>query len=300
LAFFIFNSLDNVVGAIWRVERKRPLAHKFMVFYATATIGTFLMATSLYQAAKFELTSGWTGPIIGLASTFTAAFLVNFVLPTAPVRVGPAAAGAAFFSLVFEIAKLGFGAYIGNVAFDTYAGIYGALAIAPILLVWVYYSWLMLLLGTELAYAIQNLHHLERLDRRGALSLENELSRRVNGVVAARVLTAIARAYASGEKTLSRRALSDRFDLSEAAVDRITARLKDANLVIEVDGDTSGFLPAKPPSDITLSEVLAAFRGDDVVIRRGTSTGTRLDQVLAEIESETESRARALHLTDLY
>ncbi len=298
LAFVIFNSLEKVLNSIWRAEHERPLAQKFVVFYASATIGAFLVGTSIYQAARFGLTQGLTGLAVSVLTTYLAAFMVIYLLPATRVRVLPAFVGATFFTVLFEVSKHGFNFYVSQFAFQNYAGLYGALAVVPLLLVWVYMAWIVLLLSAEAAYAAQNLHVLERLDRRAKMSMESEIVRRVNGVVGARVMCAIGGAYARGEKVVSRRTLADRFDLSEEVVTRITERLKAANLVLEVEGEHTGFLPARPPTEITLADVLGVFRGDDVIVRTSRHD-TRLDRVLREIEDETEKKTRDLSIADL-
>jgi membrane protein len=226
-------------------------------------------------------------------------FLANYFLPATKVRVGPALIGAAVTTVLFEVAKYAFTSYATGFAFQKYAGIYGTVAIVPMWLVWVYWSWLMLLLGVEVAHAAQNIAVLERMDRRGALSLENELVRRVTGVMAARVMVAISEGYINGEKVMSRSAIADRFDLSSGAVERLTQRLEDSDLLIEVEGQYTGFIPARPPAEITLAEVLATFRADDSEPLVPSASRTRLDSVLRDIDANTEAKTANLTLEDL-
>jgi DNA-binding IscR family transcriptional regulator len=131
------------------------------------------------------------------------------------------------------------------------------------------------------------------------MSLERELIQRVNGMTAARVMVAIAEAYLAGKKVLSRRAIGDRFDLSDEAVDRIATRLKEHDLILEVSGDHVGLMPAAPPMEIRLSDILAAFRGEDVLDTQPHPRDTRLDRVLRDIETDTAQRTRDLYLDQL-
>jgi membrane protein len=297
IAFVMWHSLDQIMNHIWRAERKRTIAQKFVVFYAAFTIGPLLMGVSLYQAAKFGLAEGSSGILLSVGSSYLALFLANWFLPATRVRVGPAAIGAAVTTVLFEVAKYLFTIYVTEFAFDRYSGIYGALAVAPFWLIWIYWSWLMLLLGAEVAHAAQNIRLLEQSERRGTLSLENELLQRVNGPMAARVMVAVVEAYLGGAKVLSRQKIADRLDLSPDVVERITRRLKDADLVIEVEGDHIGFVPARPPSEISLAQVLAAFRGDD---RDGESSRqTPLTAILADVELETFLRTAQITLDQL-
>lgn len=298
LAFIMFNSLERVMNHIWRVERRRSMAQKFVVFYATATLGPLLIGISYYQAASAGLTSGPIGFLLSFAMSFLAVFLANFFIPATPVRLRPALFGAVVTSIMFEAAKLGFHFYVSGYAFERYAGIYGAVASVPLFLIWIYWSWLMLLLGTEIAHAAQNMHLLERIERRGRLSFENEIIRRVNGPVAARLMVAVSAAYLRGEKTIGRTALATLLDLDDDVLGRLTSRLKDNDLLIEVEGAHSGFLPARPPNEISLAEVLAVFRAADTRDELSRSE-TQLDRLLETIDGETARIAREATLADL-
>ena len=297
IAFVMWSSLEQTMNYVWRVERRRSVAQKFVVFYASATIGPLLIGVSLYQAARFGLVESGHGLLISLPASFLALFLANYFIPATRVRVKPALVGAAFTTILFEAAKHLFALYVSQVAFERYSGIYGALAVLPICLIWIYWSWLMLLLGAEVAHAAQNIRLLERSERRGALSLENELLRRVNGPMAARLMVAVADAYLSGQKTFSRLQAADRFDLSPEAVERLTRRLKESDLLLEVDGEHSGFLPARPPGQIKLAEVLAAFRTGDRDM--GSGDLNRIDAVLAEIEAGALARSGEITIDQL-
>ena len=65
-----------------------------------------------------------------------------------------------------------------------------------------------------------------------------------------------------------------------------------------VEGRLHGFAPARPSETITLADVLAAFRGDDVDVTQTKRVKTRLDQVLSELERDTRARTEALTLAD--
>ena len=298
LAFIMINSLERIINTIWRSERRRSLAQKFIVFYATATIAPLLVGTSLYHATQFGLTSGFAGFTLSFFATLIALFFANFFLPARSVRFRSALIGALISALLFEFAKHAFRIYVTQFAFAKFEGIYGAVAIVPLFLLWVYYCWLTMLLGVETAYATDNLHVLEHTERRQALSLEQQMER-VNGPVAARVMVEVCRAYSCGDKSISRRHLQDQFDLTSNALESVLHRLKDNDLVIEIKGDHSGLLPARPPSTISLRQVLDTFRGDDVEHVTGSEQG-KLDSVLADLDAHSRKQTDKLLMSELF
>lgn len=298
LAFIMVNSLERVMNHIWRVERRRSMAQKFVVFYATATIGPALIGISYYNAARAGLTKGTLGFLLSFVISLLALFLANYFIPAIRVRAKPALLGALVTTISFEAAKIGFNFYVAELAFERWAGIYGAVASVPLFLIWIYWSWLMLLLGVEVAHAAQNIHLLERIERRGQLSFENEILRRVNGPVAARLMVKVATAYQRGDKTVSSAALATELDLDHDVLVRLTDRLVERDLLLEVEGEHSGFLPARPPSEITLEDVLGAFRASDGEPTMGRRS-TRLDELLASIDGEARRLARDTTIADL-
>ncbi len=297
LAFIMFNSLERVMNQIWRVEGRRGLAQKFVVFYATATIGPALIGVSYLNAASVGLTKGFSGVLFSFAITYVALFLANFFIPATRVRLKPALVGALVTTILFEAAKFGFHFY-ADYAFDRYAGIYGAVAAVPLFLIWIYWSWLMLLLGTEIAHAAQNIHLLERIDRRGQLSFEDAIIQHVTGPIAARLMVAVSEVYLAGKKTIGRNALAMRLDIDDDVLIRLVERLKQHDLILEVSGSDSGLLPARPPSEITLAEVLNIFRTSDADMPLRVAD-SKLDQVLADLDGDAAKRTENLTMADL-
>jgi membrane protein len=296
LSFVMYTSVEKIFNDIWRVERRRKLGQKFVVFYALVTLTPALLGASLYHAARYGLTSGFVGSLGALVATFGALFLANKLLPATRVSWRAAAVGALLSALAFEAAKNVFQLYVTEVAFKKYAGIYGTLGIVPIVLIWIYYSWLVVLLGAEVAHTIQHLQHLEAIDRR-AQAQDHPTQDQVNGVVAARLYCEVVAHWRTGGQALPAEELADRFEIGEDVVERIFRRLKEARLVLEVEGDTEGYLPARAPTEVTLAEVIAPFRGGDVAtVKTGRA---RLDQTLGEIEAAVRDRSKSVTIDEL-
>jgi membrane protein len=160
------------------------------------------------------------------------------------------------------------------------------MGLVPLVFLWIYVGWLTVLLGAEVAHAAQRLEALEASSSDRRSTAGEEAWELATGTTAARLMVEVARHFAIGAKALPSPALAQRLRLPEEVVSRVLARLKERDLVIEVDGDTQGWLPARPPSGIRLQEVFAAFR------TRGRFDATdRLGRLLTELEPSLSEKA---------
>ena len=149
-------TIDRTLNGIWRVRRPRPLGQRLLIYWAAITLGPMLLAVSLGTTSY--LVSASRGLVRGLPDVL--AFLLNgveFVLlagalaalyrfvPNTPVRRAHAIVGGVAAAIGIEVAKRVLAWYIGTV--PTYSAVYGAFATVPILLVWIYIAWVIVLLG---------------------------------------------------------------------------------------------------------------------------------------------------------
>lgn len=163
-AIILMSTIEKALNRIWRVTRLRRPSNRLVVYWAVLTLGPLLLGGSLgltsYLAALPLLAPEFVrGPLQSVLLVVTpflvalAAFtLIFMVVPNRHVRFRHALAGAAFSALAFEISKRGFVFYVSN--FPTYEKLYGALAAIPIFLVWIYVSWVVILLGASLAASL--------------------------------------------------------------------------------------------------------------------------------------------------
>jgi membrane protein len=153
-------TIDRTLNAIWRVRRPRPLAQRVLVYWAAITLGPLALGLSLTGTSlAVSASRGWVqGLPGGLALVIdviqfvllaaAAAGLFHFV-PNTAVRWRHALAGGLFVAVAFEVAKKGLAVYLDTV--PVVNAVYGAFAVVPILLLWVYLVWVMVLLGAVIA-----------------------------------------------------------------------------------------------------------------------------------------------------
>ena len=166
LAILVFTALalmltiDRTLNDIWRVRRPRPLAQRVLVYWAMLTLGPLLLGASLTLtsyalSASRGLVSavpGFWGFLIDvvqfLLMAAAAAGLFRYV-PNIHVEWRHALAGGIFVAVAFEVAKKLLGWYLLSV--PTYGAVYGTFASVPILLLWTYLVWVIVLLGAVMA-----------------------------------------------------------------------------------------------------------------------------------------------------
>ncbi len=290
--FYLFYTIEGTFNAIWRVATQRTLMRKFMIFYPIATLVPILAGAYLYWSGKL-IGSGTASRFFGpLMIQFVGLFLINWLVPNIRVRWFAALAGALTTGFALEGLKWGFVHFAKRTLMTSYGGVYGPLALVPMMLLWIYISWWLILLGAELANAIQNLRLLEAEERRS--SGEEP----INGLVAAQLLALVAANFESGGRGIDRATLSREFGLSIDVIDRIAARLRAKGLLAQVAGDREGFIPGRPATRISLDEVLAAFRSTDLQTAQGT-VSAELQALIRDLEESRQARIGGTTIADL-
>jgi len=167
VALMLIHNIDKTLNKIWRVRKRPRLVISLSIYWMILTLGPILLGSSIaltsYLASLTHLadnyTPGLSTMLLSLAPYFislVAFFLLYQLVPNIKVRWQYALGGALLGSLLFEMLKKGFALYIQH--FPSYQAIYGAVALVPILFVWIYLCWLVVLIGAELTALLQELH----------------------------------------------------------------------------------------------------------------------------------------------
>jgi len=161
-ALMMMASIEDRFNRIWRVPTKRSHGSRLLLYWAALTIGPLLVVAVLVLASRFIATGGpdaqSTGQggtwlmLLSFAFTWLILLAMYMLIPNRTVMFRHAGIAAVIAAILFEIARALFALYVTHV--PSYQQIYGALAAAPLFLIWVYFSWVIVLLGASLAAAM--------------------------------------------------------------------------------------------------------------------------------------------------
>ncbi|MGE4263096.1 MAG: YhjD/YihY/BrkB family envelope integrity protein [Desulfovibrio sp.] len=270
LLLTVYTTVSNVERAfnnIWNIKRGRTSWRKFTDFFSVIVICPIivLVAASVTVAVqKLDLVQDFFASpgsqalekfllkLLSLVLVWVGFVFVYAFVPNTRVRLRSAVAGGLVAGTLWQSAQW---LYIHwQIGFTKYNAIYGSFAQLPLFLVWLYISWVIVLLGAEVSYAVQNLGGFVR---RG---LSERLSPVARQKVAVAALTHIAARFAAGLSPLSVRELSKALHLPEDVVLDTFAILTARGMAVPLgDEDAPGFGLAVAADNIRMAEVLEAL-----------------------------------------
>lgn len=287
-------TIEHAFNVIWRVERPRPLIKRLVIYWAVLTLAPLLIGASLSLTSWLVgLSMGYAKhiPVFGVGALkvlpvlfTTLAFAILFELvPNRHVPRAHALVGAVAAAIVFESMNRLFGHYISN--FATYRLVYGTFASVPIFLLWIYLSWLSILLGAVIAASLSYWR----------TPAAHSLSPAARLLDALRVLRILASGLQDG-RVSTIPALSASLHLSYDALEGILGKLENGGIVRKAEGGC--WLPVRDAAHIRVAELLRLFVLDCATLPAGQGDET-LRQWLADYAERMEQEAD-LTLRDIF
>ncbi len=152
-ALSLMATIERTFNFLWRAPRPRPLVQRLVTYWAALTLAPALIGVGLALSTRIIRHAGFAAQLLaGGASAIVefGAFTLLFVaVPNVRVRLADAVPGALFATVLFEIARRAFEAFILSAV--SYQALYGAIAVLPLFMIWVYVSWMVCLMGAILA-----------------------------------------------------------------------------------------------------------------------------------------------------
>ncbi len=305
LAFFIYTAISMVqkveesFNYVWYVSKPRSFARRFSEYFFVLLIGPILMVTALGMITSIRsnavvqmiLTNESLGRIFVVGSQLTPYLLITGVftflymyMPNTKVKFKAALVGGLAGGFLWASAGAFFATFI------LYASrtqlIYSGFAVAITTLIWLYLSWLILLIGAQLAFYFQQPAFL-RIGRR-----EPRLSNSMRERLALNVMYLVGKAFRNPDATTSIREISQQLSMPSIALAPVTNALESAALLITTENEE--LLPGREMARIPLNDILAVVRtqGETGSYRDPAWTaeidalGAEMDSALARVSAE--------------
>ena len=164
IAMMLLATIDNSFNRIWKIKKKRNLIKRILIYFSLLIMGPLLIGIGLALTsyllsipviADVDTTFNVKTHLLGwlpFLMTSIAFILLYILVPNCYVYKKYAVSAGEICALLFELAKYGFGIYVKEMS--GYENIYGALAILPLFLVWIYISWVIILFGAHITYCL--------------------------------------------------------------------------------------------------------------------------------------------------
>lgn len=175
-SLLLINSINNALNHIWKTKRKRSFMYNLTMYWTILTLGPILVGSSIaissYIFSLKWISAAATGNFLISTLPFIISvvgfWLLYSIIPTESVPFKESLIGAIVAAVLFELGKRAFALYVTS--FPTYQLIYGVVSSIPIMLVWIYCSWCIVLFGAEFAatltdYNRQKLHPINHVPK---------------------------------------------------------------------------------------------------------------------------------------
>jgi len=313
LAFFVYMAISMVqkieesFNYVWYVTKPRSFATRFVEYSAILIIGTLAITLALRTIASFgeeDLVMSMQentviSPIFAVAGTLTPyaviiaifTFLYKF-MPNTNVKFKSALVGGCAGGVLWVTTSTVFGAFLANSS-DRQA-IYASFAIAITTLIWLYLNWLILLIGSQLAFYFQNPAYM-RIGRR-----DPRLSNAMRERLALNIMLLVGAAFRDSSKSIDLRSLSEKLRIPSITIAPIVLGLEKNGLLTTAENEE--LLPGRDIALIKLNDILDVVRVDGETGShrdpRWSSTITSLGQTIDDAVEATLSDRSLSQLLD--
>jgi membrane protein len=311
LAFLVYTVVTTIqkvetsFNFVWRVGRPRSFARRFAEYLSVMIIGPVLLAVAigllgsaehspfaqwLHAVAPFAAVMdalGGIAPYVVVTAVFT--FMYSFI-PHTRVEFRAALTGGVTAGIMWALVGKAFTAVI--VYSSQLVAVYTGFAIVLTTLIWVYLSWLILLIGAQLAFYVQFPQYL----RHGHETIELTDSHREQAGLS--IMYLIGRDYGAGKIFWDAGRLAAELDVPSIALVPVLARLERAGLIVATEKEL--FVPGRDPEGILLADIVDAVRTLQISRLMIELHGvTAAAQVMREMEAAVRERLGTRSLKDL-
>ena len=305
VAIRMLADIEATFNDIWGVTRGRSWLWRIVLYWTTITLGPIALAGALGLAGgtHFKSAEGFVTqmPFIGslvfrllpLVLLWLMFALVYLVVPNTKVQFSAAIIGGMVGGSLWHLNNIFGFLYVSRVVSNS--KIYGSLGLVPVFMIGLYFSWLILLFGAQVAYAFQN----------RTVYLQDKLAENVNQrgreFIALRLMTSIGQRFQRGLPPVTLQEVSTELDVPTRLAQQVLQTLLAARLITEIAGAEAGYAPARPLDGINVHHILHALRtvGGQELLRQDEPSGMEVYGEFARIEAAERQAAASVTLLAL-
>jgi len=298
-------SIENIFNQTWEVKHGRSWVRKVTDYLTIMMVGPLMLIVSggITVAVQNEIGAlhflSFAGTILMklLAFSLVAGVFVFLyvVLPNTKVRFRAALYAAVISTVLFEF--VGWGYIKFQIGANRMNAIYGGFAALPLFLIWLQYSWYIVLLGANLAYASQHVDHYELED-----DIKN-LSARYKKVISLMIANLVAKRFYNGEAPMTVTEISEKLDLPSRLSANLLNEFVAIGVLVEIKADNEDilYLPGVTESKFTVQYLIDAIerRGVNSLPINDTIELIHINKLMQEMDKAMDTDLGHLYIKDI-
>lgn len=301
--------VEDTLNHMWHVGNTRSFAQKFNAYLGVLLVGPVVVLAALSLNASFMSTAfmqkylsarfiGGIRNIIGFGVPFliscTAITLIYIILPNTKVKFKPAIAGGIISTALWHTAGIVFARFIVNSA--KYSAIYSGFALLILLPIWLYWSWIVFLLGSRITFYIQ---YPQFLDPRAEPLLESSTLQEKCALL---IMVLIGTNYRQNQPPWNFSTLVGELGIPAEIVKRVLNMLEKNGLIVQSRHEPPAYLPGKDIGMISAKEVVNAVRQvppTEIYTEKGILSFPEIDRIYMNMEKTISSSLENVTIKDL-
>ena len=305
----LIQKIERACNDTWHVNRSRPLSQKFSDYLSVILIGPVLVFSALGITASVMSTAVVQkmvaikvfGSLMELATKLVpyllviAAFTFVYIfVPNTRVRFRSALTGGLVAGVLWETSGWAFASFVVKSA--KYTAIYSGFAILIMFMIWLYLSWLIVLVGASVAYYHQHPESVTSYRR------ELRLSNRMQEKLALLVMFLVGNNYYDNLPALTLEEFAQSLNVPMEALEPIMEALEGYGLLSQTGNEPPTYLPARPLDTAELKDVLDAVRGANEIVDlkpQSESAELAVDQLVDHLDQAMAGALQGSTLKDL-
>ncbi len=299
----LLGNIESSFNDIWQIKKSRVISRKMSDYISLVVITPVMLFVSssvtLFLSNQIQSSSGmfpllsYIGPILSFFVSLIPYVLIwliftllYIIMPNTKVNFKSAFIGGVIAGTMFQFLQWGYIFFQSSIT--SYGAIYGSFAALPLFLIWMQFSWLIVLFGAEVAFANQNVEHYEIESE--SINISIHLKRTVTMLL----LKEIIMTFKNGELPLTSEQLAKKMDFPVRLIRDIIYELQETGIISETVTKSvkqSAYQPAQDIENLSIGYVLEVLdkRGNDDLNMEDTKEFEKMMKVIDGFAAEIKA-----------